>query len=126
MERIKNLISNTISKLDTIKQGDEFELEIEDISKNLDYDDREADMFIGGKKTKIALQDLDHIAWKKYLNEDLESLKLLLLMLADITPEYDSKLQQLIEDLRNKFANPINANNKKITLSEKYENPYRK
>lgn len=116
LERIKNLISNTISKLETIKQGDEFEIEIEDISKNLDYDDREADMFIGGKKTKIALQDLDHIAWKKYLNEDLESLKLLLLMLADITPEYDSKLQQLIEDLRNKFANPINANNKKVII----------
>ena len=37
-------------------------------------------------------------------------------MLADITPEHDSKLQQLIADLRNKFVNPINANNKKVII----------
>ena len=116
LERIKNLISNTIEKLNTVAQGENFELELDDISTNLDLDDRETDLFIGGKKTKIALQDLDHISWKKYLNEDLESLKLLLLMLADITPEYDSKLQQLIEDLRNKFANPINPGNKKVII----------
>lgn len=116
LERIKNLISSTISKLAVVRQDENFVLELEDISRNLDYDDREADMFIGGKKTKIALQDLDHIAWRKYLEEDLESLNLLLLMLADITPEHDSKLQQLIADLRNKFVNPINANNKKVII----------
>ena len=116
LERIKNLISSTIGKLAVVRQDENFVLELEDISRNLDYDDREADMFIGGKKTKIALQDLDHIAWRKYLEEDLESLNLLLLMLADITPEHDSKLQQLIVDLRNKFANPINANNKKVII----------
>jgi hypothetical protein len=37
-------------------------------------------------------------------------------MLADITPEHDSKLQQLIDDLRHKFANPINGNNKKVII----------
>ena len=116
LERIKSLISSTIDKLATIEQGENFELELEDISDNLDYDDRETDMFIGGKKTKIALQDLDHIAWRKYLEEDLESLKLLLLMLADITPEHDSKLQQLVADLRHKFANPINEGNKKVII----------
>ena len=73
-------------------------------------------MFIGGKKTKIALCDLDYISWRKYLEEDLENLNLLLLLLADITPEHDSKLQQLIADIRSKFANPINGNNKKIII----------
>ena len=116
LQRIKSLVSSTIEKLSTIEQGENFELELEDISQNLDYDDREADMFIGGKKTKIALQDLDHIAWRKYLEEDLESLNLLLLMLADITPEHDSKLQQLVADLRHKFANPINEDNKKVII----------
>lgn len=115
LERIKSLISSTIDKLATIEQGENFELELEDISQNLDYDDREADMFIGGKKTKIALQDLDHIAWRRYLEEDMENLNLLLLMLADITPEHDSKLQQLIADLRHKFANPINDGNKRLS-----------
>ena len=116
LERIKSLISSTIDKLATIEQGENFELELEDISQNLDYDDRETDMFIGGKKTKIALQDLDHIAWRRYLEEDMENLNLLLLMLADITPEHDSKLQQLIADLRHKFANPINEGNKKVII----------
>ena len=37
-------------------------------------------------------------------------------MLDDITPEHDSKLQQLIDDLRNKFANPINGENKKVII----------
>ena len=116
LQRIKSLISSTIEKLATIEQGENFELELEDISQNLDYDDREADMFIGGKKTKIALQDLDHIAWRRYLEEDMENLNLLLLMLADITPEHDSKLQQLVADLRHKFANPINEGNKKVII----------
>ncbi len=116
LERIKYLLSSTLDKLDTIRQNENFEIEVEDILQNLDYDDREADMFIGGKKTKIALQDLDHIAWRRYLEEDMESLNLLLLMLSDITPEHDSKLQQLITDLRHKFANPINDGNKKVII----------
>ena len=37
-------------------------------------------------------------------------------MLADITPQHDSKLQQLIADLRHKFANPINEGNKKVII----------
>ena len=116
LERIKSLISSTIAMMDEMATRSYAYIELEDITDNLDYDDREADMFIGGKKTKIALQDLDHIAWRKYLEEDLESLKLLLLMLADITPEHDSKLQQLIADLRYKFAHPINEGNKKVII----------
>lgn len=116
LQRIKALISSTISKLDSLETTDDCTIEIEDISSNLDFDDRESDMFIGGKKTKIALQDLDHIAWRRYLDEDLESLNLLLLMLEDITPEHDSKLQQLIADLKYKFAHPINGNNRKVII----------
>ena len=37
-------------------------------------------------------------------------------MLKDITPEHDSKLQMLIENLREKFANPINGDNKKVLI----------
>ena len=116
LQRIKTLISSTLDKLDNIGDGEDFSIETEDISSNLDYDDLESDMFIGGKKGKIALKDLDYIAWRKYLEKDLESLNLLLFMLEDITPEHDSKLQQLIADLRYKFANPINEGNKKVLI----------
>lgn len=116
LERIRKLIASTIGQLDELNQGDSFSIEWEDISRNLDADDREADMFIGGKKTRIALQDLDHITWRGYLKKDLENLDLLLLMIGSITPEHDRKLQQLIADLRGKFACPINAGNRKVII----------
>ena len=37
-------------------------------------------------------------------------------MLESITPEHDSKLQQLVADLQYKFANPINGDNKKVLI----------
>ena len=120
LERIRELIIGTMNKLNPCNPCNPCLkseiIELEDINPILDSDDQEADMFIGGKKTKIALQDLDHIAWRRYLSEDLENLNLLLLMLADITPQHDSKLQQLIADLRHKFANPINEGNKKVII----------
>lgn len=48
--------------------------------------------------------------------KDLENLDLLLLMIGSITPEHDRKLQQLITDLRGKFACPINAGNRKVII----------
>lgn len=108
LQRIRDLIASTLGKLDIVNQGEEFTLETDDISQNLETDDCEADLFIGSKKTRIALQDIDYIGWRKFLEADLENLNLLLLMLEDITSEHDSKLQQLISDLRHKFANPIN------------------
>lgn len=116
LQRIQSLITSTVQKLDNIRQGEVLDIEVDDVAGNLDYDDRESDMFIGGKKTRIALEDIDHITWRKYLEEDLENLNLLLLMLEDITPEHDSKLQQLIADLRYKFAHPINGDNRKVII----------
>lgn len=118
LNRILGFISATVEKINSLDTGhgttrttvDEY-----DFSSGLDLDEQE-DIFIGGKKTQIALEDMDYIGWKKYLDKDIETLKLLLLMLADITPEYDSKLLQLIDDLRYKFANPINGNNKKVII----------
>ena len=117
LQRIQSLITSTVDKLNPCNPCNPcLNIEVEDIHSTLDSDDQEADMFIGGKKTKIALQDLDHIAWRRYLEEDLENLNLLLLMLKSITPQHDSKLQQLIADLRHKFANPINEGNKKVII----------
>ena len=116
LQRIQSLIDSTLRKLENIRQGEMIDIEVDDVAKNFDYDDRESDMFIGSKKTRIALEDIDHISWRKYLEEDLENLNLLLLLLEDITPEHDSKLQQLIADLRHKFANPINGSNKKVII----------
>ena len=91
-----------------------------DIAETEDYDfdidDSDNDAFIGTKKNKIALEDIDYISWRQYLQRDREELELTKLMLEDITPKHDSKLQQLITDLREKFANPINGDNKKVII----------
>lgn len=37
-------------------------------------------------------------------------------MVGDITPEYDSKLQELFSVIKNKLEHPINEGNKKIII----------
>ena len=59
---------------------------------------------------------MDYVQWRGYLAKDLENLNTLLFMLEDITPEHDSKLQMLIDDVLNKIEYPINGNNKKIII----------
>lgn len=117
LERIRKYIEATINAIDELAARQEPSMVCDyDFSYGLDLDEREDTVFIGNKKTKIALEDMDYIQWRGYLAKDLDNLNMLLFMLADITPEHDSKLQMLIEDIRNKFANPINGNNKKIIV----------
>lgn len=117
LTRIKNYIEATINSIDAVAaSGSHADVTDYDFENGLDFDEREDTVFIGGKKTKIDLADMDYVQWRSYLAKDLDNLNTLLFMLADITPEHDSKLQMLIEDIRNKFANPINADNKKIIV----------
>lgn len=117
LDRIKRYIEATIIAIDELdlKQNPVHVYDY-DFSYGLDFDEREDSVFIGNKKTKIALEDMDYIQWRGYLVKDLDNLNTLLFMLADITPEHDSKLQMLIDDIRNKFANPINGDNRKIIV----------
>ena len=121
LERIKKYIADTINTIDNFNSGDtsvdDYSIAAEE-SENygFDFDDREDTVLIGGKKSKIDLKDMDYVNWRDYLSKDLDNLNLLLVMLADITPEHDSKLQQLLKDIQDKFAHPINGNNRKIII----------
>ena len=113
LERVEKLISNTIKHID----NHDSEILTEEIPDyDFDIEDSENDAFVGTKKNKILLEDMDYTSWREYLSRDYEELELTRMMLADITPEHDSKLQQLIEDLRYKFNNPINGQNKKVII----------
>lgn len=113
LNRLLKLITTTIEKIDA---HDKY-IDVEEAEGNdFDIDDADNDAFIGTKKNKIALEDIDYISWRQYLVRDREELEITKLMLDDITPEHDSKLQQLKKDLQNKFANPINGNNKKVII----------
>ncbi len=84
--------------------------------EDFDDDDQNTDFFGVGKKVKIDLRDIDYISWKRDIDEDLEYLGLLILMVEDITPEYDFKLNELLRVIREKVVAPINPGNKKILI----------
>lgn len=117
LTRIKDFIQTTVDAIDRLAaNGGHSTVNNYDFDSNLDFDEREDSVFIGGKKTKIDIADMDYVQWREYLVKDLDNLRTLLFMLEDITPAHDSKLQLLIEDIRSKFANPINPGNKKIII----------
>lgn len=69
-----------------------------------------------GKKVKIDLGNMDYKTWREELQEDADTLELLILMMKDITQEHDSKLQTLIELLDEKMTHSINEGNKKVLI----------
>lgn len=82
----------------------------------MDIDDTNTEYFTVGKKVKIELADMDYISWRTELKADADVLELLTLMVADITPEHDSKLQELLKLISEKIENPINPGNKKVLI----------
>ena len=114
--RIQEVIRDTLDKIEAVKSGEAVVVDDYLSSDTFDLDDAGSELFIGGGKTTISLTDMDYLTWQRYLEADLETLSLLTLMLKDITPEHDAKLLQLMADLRDKWANPINEGNKKVII----------
>ena len=93
-------------------------LDLTDMSnaQDFDYDDQNTDFFSVGKKVKIDLADMDYVSWQRELEKDADNLELLSLMIADITPEHDTKLQTLFDTIRSKQKHPINPGNRKLII----------
>lgn len=115
LTRIRDFINESISAIDKFQESGAGTVDVTEFSDDFDTDDNENDPFVG-RKSKINLHDMDYVSWRRDLKADLEVLELLLLMLKDITPEHDTKLQQLVADLKNKFEHPINGTNKKVLI----------
>ena len=119
LSRIDNLLKTTISTIDSFNQYSDTKVNLEDISQlnDFDLDDQNDDeLFSFGKKVKINLSDMDYTSWRRDLAKDKETIELLTVMVADITPEHDSKLQELFRVLSNKIEHPINDNNRKVII----------
>lgn len=114
LNRISEYMDETLNAIERFKKG-ETRVSVDDY-ESADVDEDEQDFTIGKKKNRILLEDMDYISWQKEIESDLATIRLLLTMLESITPEHDSKLQQLVADLKHKFANPINGNNKKVLI----------
>ncbi len=117
LERITNLINSTIKAIKNY-QNNNYVLNLTDLSdvNDFDLDEQNTDLFSVGKKVKIDLADMDYLSWLNELEKDAENLELLTLMISDVTPEHDTKLQTLFDLIRKKMANPINEGNRKIII----------
>lgn len=117
MQRIKAFIDNTIDAINRFEKYGNADIDMyEAQDSDLDIDDGNTDYFTVGKKVKIELGDMDYKTWRAGLRADAEILELLLLMVGDITPEHDSKLQELLKVISAKIEKPLNHGNKKVLI----------
>lgn len=117
LTRIKELIESTIKAIDDFEKYGAADIDMYEASDSeFDIDDGNTEYFTVGKKVKIELADMDYKTWRTELKADAEVLELLTLLVADITPEHDSKLQELLKLVSEKIENPINPGNKKVVI----------
>ena len=115
--RILDLIKSTIQSIDNFEKYGKADLDMYEATENdFDIDDENNDYFTVGKKVKIDLADMDYKTWRDELQHDADTLELLTLMIADVTPEHDLKLQTLLHLLDDKMKHPINEGNKKVLI----------
>lgn len=117
LSRILNLITGTIKAIDEFEKYGRADFDMIEASEDdFDMEDGSTDYFTVGKNVKINLADMDYKTWRTELRQDMENLELLTLMIADITPEHDLKLQNLLQLLDEKMRSPINEGNKKVLI----------
>lgn len=117
LNRILERIKSTITAIDSFEKNGKADLDMYEASdSDFDIDDENNDYFTVGKKVKIDLADMDYKTWRDELKRDADTLELLTLMIADVTPEHDLKLQTLLHLLDEKMKHPINEGNKKVLI----------
>lgn len=119
LKRILTLIDSTIQIIDSYDKMSSVKLDLVDITDLDEFDGEDQnddELFTFGRKVKIEIGDMDYKSWRISLAKDRETLELLTSMVGDITPEYDSKLQELFQVIKNKIEHPINGENKKIMI----------
>lgn len=117
LTRIKELIDDTIGAINRFENYGSVDIPVyEENSDEWDMDDENTEFFTVGRKVKIELSDMDWKSWREELQQDAEVLELLTLMVADITPEHDTKRQELLRLLDEKITKPINPDNKKVLI----------
>ena len=117
LRRIDAYINNTLQAIDHFETYGNSTLDVYDVGgSDWDSDDENTEYFTVGNKVKIELADMDYVSWRMDLLKDKEILDLIIIMVEDITPEHDSKLQELLKLVSHKIENPINGNNKKVIV----------
>ena len=116
--RVKQLIDSTIAEIDAYTSGGYSVIDGRELTGDADFDDddRNTEYFTAEHSIKIDLGDMDYKTWRDRLSEDSEELALLKMLIDDITPKHDTKLQTLFGLIQDKLMNPINDGNRKILI----------
>jgi superfamily II DNA or RNA helicase len=121
LERLQSFHTETLSKINNFNNGKTKDDEISSVLADNDIDEDDEDLdnisesIIGGK-VKISLADMDLLSWQHDLEIDLKGIEFLLSEMYKITPEYDSKLQDVKSQIDYKINHPTNINNKKVLV----------
>lgn len=117
LKRIQSLIASTIQSINEFEKFGISAIDgVQASESEFDLDDVNTDYFMVGRKVRISLADMDYRTWRSELSADAEVLELLISMVEDITPEHDTKLQELLHLIGDKIENPINPGNKKVLI----------
>ncbi len=113
VDKILGKIVQTIARVDEKKDAFDIDIGIEDI----DTDDSELEDLLFGNKVKVLLQDIDLIRWRQDLVADRDRLLTILNDAKKVTPDRDTKLKTLKEQVFNKIENcSVNPGNKKVVI----------
>lgn len=120
LDKILGFIDNTISEINKFERfgnsSELSEIELTAFDEDEDIENAISEDFQIGRKVKIDLKDMNTIGWKTDLLEDRNVLQELLEQFKRIKPNNDLKLIELVNTIRNKIENPINADNKKVIV----------
>jgi hypothetical protein len=113
-------VKDTIDKIDMFENSGVSDsaktFVLDDINDNYENEDWIDDEFSVGKKVKINLEDMNTSGWKEDLQADFYIADAILKIMERVTPEHDSKLNDLKNTIINKIENPINPGNKKVLV----------
>lgn len=119
---VKNIVSQIQAALKAIETGGSAKEAYSGFQANWDNEDFDWEPNWGdeeavfGKKVKVHVSDMDITKWGEDLTEDLNLLEGLLNSIEGIDSKNDIKLQNLLNLIEDKIANPINPDNKKVLL----------
>ena len=120
LNKVLEQITSTLKAIEEFENrgvNNSFEnIDVTNYDPDADVDDLLDDQFSIGKKVKINLEDMNTIGWRQDLNADYVILKQLLFEMDKVTPEHDTKLNDLVNLIINKVTNPINEGNRKVII----------
>lgn len=116
LQKVRDICADAIAHVDEYRTGGAVATVSDAAGFDLDADDADEPVFEVGGKTRFEIADLDYVSWRVDMQADLETLDLLVSMVADITPEVDTKLADLVRLIEDKVAHPLNPGNRKIIV----------